>query len=139
MFEKFHDRCIREKSKEISWKKGKRKSCPGSYLLNYLVDYMCETYDYGFIKSKSCLPKPVVSAVSYLSQLLLNIKCTVKMFCKDGDVSQVIEAIGNPIKSEAKFDKWRFIVEDRPYSSYEELKHATIPFSWISRQYIGNK
>ena len=99
---------------------------------------MCEMYDYGFIKSKSYLPKSAVY-IPYLSRLLLNIKCTVKMLCKDGDVSHVIEAIGNPTKSETKFDKWGFIVKDRPYSSYEERKHATIPFTWICGQYIGNK
>ena len=38
---------------------------------------MCEKYDYGFIEMKSILPKPAVY-VSYLLQLLLNIKCSVQ-------------------------------------------------------------
>ena len=66
-FEKFHDRCL----KEIS------ESYIKCYLSNDLVDHMCEMYNYGFIKKVSFLPKPAVY-ISYLSQLLLNIKCSVK-------------------------------------------------------------
>ena len=72
---------------------------------------MCEMYDYDFIKGKSYLPKTAVY-ISYLSQLLLNTKCSVKMKNMkmdsgdvDGDVSQILEAIGNPIKIETEFDK----------------------------------
>ena len=56
---------------------------------------MCEMYDYDFIKGKSFLQKTAVY-ISYLSQLLLNTKYSVKMKNMkmdsrdvDGDVSDV--------------------------------------------------
>ena len=44
--EKFYDRCFTEIETENSQSDFK------SYFSNYLVDHMCEMYDYGFIEKK---------------------------------------------------------------------------------------
>ena len=138
--EKFHDRCFIEIEIENS------KSEFKSYFSNYLVDHMCEMYDYGFIEKKYFLPKPEVY-ISFLSQLLLNIKCCVKKKIETdvkkkietynikqlsfGIKEDVLTAIGTPINTETEFNKWGFTLKDGDYISYEQRKHATIPFTWI--------
>ena len=70
-YEKIYNRCFNDRKIEIS------RYLTKSYLSDYLLDHMCEMYDYSFIDSKSVL---LASAdyISYLLQLLLNIKCCVK-------------------------------------------------------------
>ena len=131
--EKFYDRCfieIETENSKISYFK--------SYLSNYLVDHMCEMYDYGFIERKSFLPKPK-PYISYLSQLLLNVKCCVKKKIEIDDKmgypfhrkDDILTDMGSPINSETEFSKWGFTLKDGNYISYEQRKHATIPFTWI--------
>ena len=130
--EKFYDRCFTEIETENS------QSDFESYFSNYLVDHMCEMYDYGFIEKKYFLPKPEVY-ISYLSQLLLNIKCCVKKKIetdKEAELSSnrkvyVLTGIGSPINRETEFNKWGFTLKHGDYISYEQRKHATIPFTWI--------
>ena len=141
---KFYDRCFIERQTENS-----RYDIKG-YFLNCLVDHMSEMYDYGFIEMKSFLPKPAVY-ISYLSQLLLNVKCCVKNHIDVQDEKKlldeekvvphwqkddILDAIGSPINSETEFDKWGFTLKDGDYISYEQRKHTTIPFTWI---YLDNK
>ena len=130
---KFHDRCF------IEIETGNSQGIPIiSYLSNYLVDHMCEMYDYGFIERKSFLPKPKVY-ISYLSQLLVNIKCCVKKKVEiDNEMGspfykkdEVLTGIGSPINCETEFNKWGFTLKDGNYVSYEQRKHTTIPFTWI--------
>ena len=74
-----------------------------------------------------------------LSQLLLNIKCCVKKKIEiDNEIglpfyskNLVLEGIGSPINRETEFNKWGFTLKDGHYISYEQRKHATIPFTWI--------
>lgn len=130
--EKFYDRCFIEIKIENS------QADTESYFSHFLVDHMCEMYDYGFIEKKCFLPKPAVY-ISYLSQLLLNIKCCVKKKIEiDNEIglpfyskSLVLEGIGSPINRETEFNKWGFTLKDGQYISYEQRKHATIPFTWI--------
>ena len=130
--EKFYDRCFIEIDTENS-------QCEiDSYFSNFLVDHMCKMYDYGFIEKKYFLPKPAVY-ISYLSQLLLNIKCCVKSKIEiDNEIGlpcyrkeDVLTGIGSPINRETEFNKWGFTLKDGHYISYEQRKHATIPFTWI--------
>ena len=115
-----------------------------SYLLKHLVYHMCDMYNYGFTESKFYLPTPAVY-ISYLSQLLLNIKCSMKKKMEDeADNFKLHEEflhrkfrqdiqkfIGSPLIETNNKEQWGFTVKvGDTYVNYENCKGTIIPFTF---------
>ena len=115
-----------------------------SYLLKHLVYHMCDMYNYGFTESKFYLPTPAVY-ISYLSQLLLNIKCSMKKKMEDeADNFKLHEEflhrkfrqdiqkfIGSPLTETNNKEQWGFTVKvGDTYVNYENCKGTIIPFTF---------
>ena len=137
----FSNRCLKEiKTANINNATPLRQS----YLLKHLVCHISEMYNYGFTNSKFDLPTPAVY-ISYLSQLLLNMKCNVQHAINTGNDKTIdpshqkttLNLIGNPLHkarnlSENIHDQWGFTVtESSPsYVDYSHRKRTLIPFTW---------
>ena len=115
-----------------------------SYFLKHLVCHMCEMYNYGFTNSKFDLPRPAVY-ISYLSQLLLNMKCNVQHEINSGNNKIIhpfnkeptLRLIGNPLRKTSSMnenihDEWGFTVKENSnsYVDYSHRKRKLIPFTW---------
>ena len=50
MLYKFHSQCLRDRRENLNI------TTHRSYIFNYLLDHICEMYDYGLIERKSYLP-----------------------------------------------------------------------------------
>ena len=115
-----------------------------SYLLKHLVYHMCDMYNYGFTESKFYLPTPAVY-ISYLSQLLLNIKCSMKKKMEDEADNfkpheeflhrkfrqDIQKFIGSPLIETNNKEQWGFTVKaGDTYVNYENCKGTIIPFTF---------
>ena len=137
----FSKRCLKE-IKTVNIKNG--VPVQRSYFLKHLVYHMCEMYNYGFTNSKFDLPRPAVY-ISYLAQLLLNMKCNVQHEIKSGNNKTIhpfhhettLGLIGDPLRktssaNENIHDQWGFTVKESSHSyvDYSHRKRTLIPFTW---------
>ena len=124
-----------------------------SYLLKHLVYHMCDMHNYGFAESKLNLPTPAVY-ISYLSQLLLNIKCSMKKKIKDEADNfkpheeflhrkfrqDIQKFIGSLLIEANNEEKWGFTVKaGDTYVNYERCKGTLIPFTFALVGDIANE